>query len=128
MLLACSSCTLLSSLHLYAPSTSGDQRPHQDEKRQHLQCRPDRLPPFKPIQFRCQDGFVVGGVFEAEHYRSSLRRRQEVTNARERGDGYWQQQRQGLMPDVGYNCGKKGEQRRADVCWLLGISDPRNVR
>jgi hypothetical protein len=68
------------------------------------------------------------GVFEAEHYRSSLRRRQEVTNARERGDGYWQQQRQGLMPDVGYNCGKKGEQRRADVCWLLGISDPRNVR
>src|SRR2546421_640686 len=43
---SCNSCALPSSFLLYAPSARGDQHPHQDEKRQHLPCRPGRLPPF----------------------------------------------------------------------------------
>src|SRR6266849_1262974 len=45
-----------------------DQRPQQNAKGQHLERRPHRMPAGKAVQFRGQNGFVIGCVFDTQHH------------------------------------------------------------
>src|SRR6266566_7711359 len=97
------------------PALAGhDQGPQQDEKREHLQRRPNRLPPFKPVQFRLQERLVIWGVFEAEHDRSGLGGREEVTNGSSRCESERQQKSRECVLGIGNSCGDEGEQGCAD--------------
>src|SRR6266851_790014 len=57
------------------------QRPQQDEKRQHLERCPNGMPACKSVQFRCQEGFVIRCVLDAEHYRCRPGRGEAMKNA-----------------------------------------------
>src|SRR5712664_1914022 len=45
-----------------------NDRPQQKEKREYLKDCSNGMPACEAVQFRSQDRFVIGGVFETEHH------------------------------------------------------------
>src|SRR5947209_3648388 len=104
----------IESLFASCPLACDNQCPYQDEKRQHLQGRSDRAPPFKLVQLGCQDGLVIRGMAQTQHHGSCLRRSQEVADAGKRGNGERYQKPRWLLLDVSDNGRDEGEQCSAD--------------